>query len=59
LEIFNYAPEFIKDSLKDQELIFNQTQKYKIPSYKDPEDFAVSAKFTCSSYCLDFVTFED
>ena len=33
--------------------------KYKIPLYKDAEGFAVTAKFTCSYYCLDFVTFED
>ena len=41
LSVFNLAPVFINETVKDLKINFNQTFEYKLPEFHDPEGMFV------------------
>ena len=54
LNVYNKAPDFIADKLKDQIIHFNKTYDYRFPTFSDPEGMPVYIYFSCIPGCNQF-----
>lgn len=55
LTVFNLPPFFIKETVKDRIVNFNESIDYKLPSFQDPEGMQVYVSVLCNPSCNDFI----
>ena len=51
LTVYNKAPDFIRDNLKNQIIHFNRTFEYRFPPFSDFEGMPVYIYFSCIPSC--------